>query len=185
MLNRYFLSNDVHNFFRSVDDIFRDAFDSFEFAALEAGNRKALPASTSALTRVPFRGVDWPVPAEAWRGGFHPAVESFTRDGGLVLQAELPGVDPANVEVSVDGDRLVIRGEKKDHQEIDDAKVHVRETRRGRFERSFTMPEGVKVGEIKASLDNGVLEVTIPIEAPEPARKINVEMVTGGRKSKK
>ncbi len=184
MLSRNSVPRDVHDFFRTFDEIFGDAFGGFDFGPLETSGRKALPASMCAIAPVPSGSGWWPRLA-SWHGEFYPAVESFTRDGNLVLKAELPGVDPANVEVTVEEGRLVIRGEKKHAREADEARFQVRETRRGTFQRSFTLPEGVKVDGIAASLENGVLEVTVPVEAPEPARRIPVEIGKGGETPKK
>src|SRR5262245_60955232 len=72
---------------------------------------------------------------EGRRSEFVPPAEWFTRDKNLVVSVELPGVDPKDVEVTVAQDLLTIRGEKK----------QVRKTGEGvlRFERSFTLPDGV------------------------------------------
>jgi HSP20 family protein len=106
---------------------------------------------------------------------FNPAVECFTRDKMLVLRVELPGVDPKEVEVSVTGGQLFIRGEKKEEKKIDEKDFFFREIGRGRFERNFSLPEGAKADELKASFLNGVLELTMPLFVVEASRKIPIE----------
>src|SRR5262249_10352927 len=73
-----------------------------------------------------------------------PAVESFAKDGRLYVRAELPGVDPANLHVEVTGSKLRITGEKKVSREVKESDVYFREISEGRFERNFTLPQGVK-----------------------------------------
>lgn len=109
--------------------------------------------------------------AESGEGWFRPAVEAFTKDGNLVVRAELPGVHPENIEVIADGRTLTIRGEKKDERTAGDETTHIREFVSGRFERSFTLPEDFVQNDIKANHVNGVLELTVPLKkAAEPKR---------------
>lgn len=109
-------------------------------------------------------------------GTYLPAVECFTREGQLVLKAELPGVDPAAIEISVMGDQLVLRGEKKEERKVEDKDLFFRETSCGRFERSFTLPEGVRADQVKASFVNGVLEMTMPAGAATTASKVPIQI---------
>jgi HSP20 family protein len=96
-----------------------------------------------------------------FEGPLAPAVESFVRGDEYVVRADLPGVDPKDVEVSVEGDRLTIRGERKEMHEGNGSTRFYREIRYGRFERSLTLPPGVDTDSIRASYHNGVLEVTM------------------------
>jgi HSP20 family protein len=119
-----------------------------------------------------FRRPSWSlVPAYHFR----PAVECFTRDKMLVLKVELPGVDPKDVEVSITGAQVFIRGEKKEEKKVDEKEYFFREIARGRFERSFSLQEGAKAEQLKASFRNGVLELTMPLAAIEPSRRIPIE----------
>ncbi|MGH9869116.1 MAG: Hsp20/alpha crystallin family protein [Candidatus Polarisedimenticolia bacterium] len=107
---------------------------------------------------------------------FTPAVDCFTRDKELVLRAELPGIDPAKVEINVQGRSLTLRGEKQAAHEAGGNDVHYREIVHGRFERTFTLPQGLNVDQVKATYDNGVLEITMPAEGLSTARKVPVEI---------
>ena len=122
-----------------------------------------------------------PITTGLTRREFLPAVECFTRGERLVLRAELPGVDPHDVELSILGDQMILRGEKKDVRRVDEKDLFLRETRHGRFERSFSLPRGVKTDQIEARFENGVLEVTLPAGKAESARKIPIEIVETGR----
>jgi HSP20 family protein len=116
---------------------------------------------------------------------FLPAVECFTKDKELILRAELPGVDPKQVEVSIVGNTLLIKGEKKEERQVREEEIFFREIAQGRFERSFELPEGVKKEQIRASLQSGVLEVILPAAAIEPARKVPVDVLEAGKKTVK
>jgi HSP20 family protein len=100
-----------------------------------------------------------------------PLVESYTKDGQLILRCDLPGVDPKDVDVSLEGNVLTIRGERRAEHEGD----AYREVRYGRFERTLTMPEGLDPEKIKARYVNGVLEVTVPAPAAT-TRKVPIEI---------
>lgn len=88
-----------------------------------------------------------------------PAVETFVRNGEFVVRADLPGIDPKNVELAVEGNRLTIKGERKEVSE--DKERYYREVSFGRFERMLELPPGVDAESIKATYHEGVLEVTM------------------------
>ncbi|HKY32974.1 MAG TPA: Hsp20/alpha crystallin family protein [Candidatus Polarisedimenticolia bacterium] len=110
---------------------------------------------------------------------FLPAVESFIRGEELVLRVELPGVDPSSVEVNVEGRRLTLRGDKMPATQSGDKNLYDREVAYGRFERTFTLPEGVKTDAIKAALTNGVLQITVPLPAAAGHRSVPIEAGDG------
>jgi HSP20 family protein len=114
---------------------------------------------------------------------FIPAVECYTKDKQLFLRAELPGVDPKQVEVSIVGKMLTIKGEKKEEHKVEDESLYFREIARGRFERTFELPEGVKKEHIVATFQNGVLEVALPAVGIETARKVPIEIQEIGKKT--
>ena len=107
-----------------------------------------------------------------------PALESFTEGDTLVVRADLPGVDPNEVEVSVTGDMLNLRGKRLEIHENKTDFLH-REVSYGSFERSLKLPEGVKAEDIAASYRNGVLELRIPIPKTSAARKVPIKIATG------
>jgi HSP20 family protein len=90
-----------------------------------------------------------------------PAVDATTKDGNLVIRAELPGVKPEDVDISLHENVLTISGERKAEQEEERGGYYIRERRYGSFSRSFTLPQGTDESKVRARYDNGVLEVTV------------------------
>lgn len=113
-------------------------------------------------------------------GAWVPSVESYLKDKELVFKCELPGVDPKDVDVTVDesGRRLIIRGEKKTEKDAKEENYIYREMAYGSFERQFTLPEGVKTDAVKAKFTNGVLEIYMPAPEISKAKKIEIQTPT-------
>lgn len=103
-----------------------------------------------------------------------PALESFLRDGHLVIRADLPGIDPAAVDLVVEGDRLTLRGERKDVRGEKDRLY--KEVSYGRFERTVQLPPGVDPESVKATYRDGVLEITMAAPKTMTSKKIPIEM---------
>lgn len=101
-----------------------------------------------------------------------PAVDVFSREGDLVVRAELPGVDPEkDVDISLQDGVLSIRGERR-HEERRNGDSYYRvESTYGTFQRTVVLPDGVKPEDIKASYENGILEVVVPKAAELTAAK--------------
>ncbi len=110
--------------------------------------------------------------AKAWK----PAVDIYETDHDLVLKAELPGVDPKNLEVRVEDGTLYLKGERKQESEVKEEKYHRVERSYGAFTRTFTLPSTVSTEGIKADYKDGVLTLTMAKreEAKPKAIKINV-----------
>ena len=104
-----------------------------------------------------------------------PSVESYTKDNKLVFKAELPGVDPKDVDVSIMDRELIIKGERKAEKGTKEENYAYQEIVYGSFERRFVLPEGIKAEELKAKFSNGILEITVPAPAIAKVRKIEVE----------
>lgn len=104
-----------------------------------------------------------------------PSIESYMKEGHLVFKAELPGVDPKDLDVSIVDRELVIKGERKTEKGTKDEDYLYREISYGSFERRFLLPEGVKTEDLKAKYTNGILEVTVPAPSVAKARKIEIE----------
>src|SRR5215204_6223468 len=105
-----------------------------------------------------------------------PAVDATEKDGNLVIRAELPGVKPEDVDISLHDNVLTISGERKAEQEEERGGYHVRERRYGSFSRSLALPEGLDESKIHARYDNGVLEVTVEgAAAVQEPKRIQIE----------
>ncbi len=105
-----------------------------------------------------------------------PAMDVLTKDGNLVIRAELPGVKLEDVDITLQNGVLTISGEHKADQEEERGGYHVRERRYGSFRRSMTLPEGTDESKIHARFQDGVLEVTVENAAIEQApKRIEIE----------
>ena len=105
-----------------------------------------------------------------------PAVDVLTKDNDLMIRAELPGVKPEDVDITLQDGVLSISGEHKANQEEERGGYHVRERRYGSFRRSMTLPEGTDESKIHARFEDGVLEVTVENAAIEQApKRIEIE----------
>ncbi|MBK7396272.1 MAG: Hsp20/alpha crystallin family protein [Myxococcales bacterium] len=102
---------------------------------------------------------------------FVPAVDIYEDAESLVLRAELPGVDPKDVDVSVDKNVLTVRGERKQQRSEEKEGWHRVESSYGQFTRSFTLPQTVDSDAIDANLEQGILTLRLPKKtAPQPKK---------------
>lgn len=109
-----------------------------------------------------------------WREGF-PPVNIWSNNEEIILKAEVPGVDPKNINLDVNGDQVSISGERKPDLPSEGVTCHRSERSVGSFSRSFRLPYDVDSGKVAAKYGNGVLTVTLPrIESAKP-RKITVQ----------
>jgi HSP20 family protein len=104
-----------------------------------------------------------------------PSVESYTKDNQLVFKAELPGVDPKDLDISVTDRELIIKGERRAEKGTKEENYVYKEISYGSFERRFVLPESAKTDELKAKFANGILEITVPAPAISKGRKIEIE----------
>jgi HSP20 family protein len=106
-----------------------------------------------------------------------PAVDLVEKEKAYEITAELPGIDPRDLEVRLSSGTLTIRGEKQEAKEEKEKEYHVSERRYGSFQRSFRLPEGIDAAQIEASFNNGVLTVKLPktAEAQKNERKIAIK----------
>ncbi|MGD9608004.1 MAG: Hsp20/alpha crystallin family protein [Desulfovibrionaceae bacterium] len=105
----------------------------------------------------------------------YPAVDVSEKDGIVTVKAELPGLEPKDVEITIENDALILRGEKKFEGEEQKDDYHRIERSYGSFTRSVPLPGKVKEGEVKARFDKGVLTVTLPRDEKEAPRSIPIE----------
>lgn len=99
---------------------------------------------------------------------FRPRVDIIEKEKSFELHAILPGMEKENVTVEVEGNRLIISGERKEKVFNEGEKFHQVESLYGKFKRSFTLPKNVNTDSIKAVFKNGILEISI--EKAEPAK---------------
>jgi HSP20 family protein len=106
-----------------------------------------------------------------------PPIESYMEEGKLVVRAELPGIDPKDVTVNVVAGMLTIRASRQQEQETKKRDFLHREFAYGVFERSMTLPQGVKAeDDVKANFSNGLLQLTIRIPAETAPKQVKVRV---------
>jgi HSP20 family protein len=143
--------------------------------------------SRAELTADPFRALrrdmeDWfghidkNLPSLTVGAGL-PAVNVAETDTSIEITAELPGIEEKDVNISLDGNRLVVSGEKKQEAKRDEKEWHVEERSFGSFYRSLSLPFTPEDGAIQAHLDKGVLHVTVkkPAEAAKSTKTIEIK----------
>jgi HSP20 family protein len=99
----------------------------------------------------PYRGESW-----------IPVLDIYEKNDGYVVKAEIPGIKEEDVDVSVFGERLTIKGEKKAETEVTEENYYRSERSYGKFVRSVDLPPNVDTEKIAASYDDGILEIVIP-----------------------
>jgi len=138
--------------FRELEDI-EQRFD-------ELFNRPSLPRL---WRRLPVEEIGWA-----------PAIEVFEREDKFVVKAELPGMKEEDIDVSVVGDTLTIKGDRRAETEAKEENYYCCERSYGSFFRSIALPSTVDAKKIEASYDSGVLEVSLPKVAEVKPKKISV-----------
>jgi HSP20 family protein len=141
----------VANDTRRLDRLFNDVFAAFPFS--------------DHLTREAESTAAW-----------IPAVDVFETNEGLRVIAELPGVRPEQVRVSVEQGVLTLRGEKEQVAEPQTESVHRYERSYGVFQRSFQLPTSVDADRIDAKLEHGVLTISLPKAEKAKAKEIAVKI---------
>jgi HSP20 family protein len=112
-------------------------------------------------------------PTEAF-GEWAPSIDIAETDNEVVVKTELPGLDPKDVEVTMAGDTLTIKGEKKTEHEEKGRTWHRTERTYGTFQRSFVLPCAVDGDRVKAEFKNGVLTIGIPKREEARTKPIKV-----------
>ena len=91
-----------------------------------------------------------------------PAVDMYQTDDEIIVKAALPGIKPDEVNISVTGEVLAIKGEVKQEEETKEKAYHIREQRWGAFERTIMLPTDVIADKAKADFENGILTISLP-----------------------
>ena len=109
-----------------------------------------------------------------------PKIDVSETDNEMQITAEMPGIDQNDVEVLLEDDRLIIRGEKKEEREDKDRNYHVRERVQGAFSRTLPLPFAPDPNQVKAEFRNGVMTITIPKpqEVKQKQHRIEVQKDT-------
>jgi HSP20 family protein len=121
------------------------------------------------------RELDQSIETVARDATWTPAVDIHEEAKQFVVRADLPGVKPADIEITAEKGVLSLRGSRNFEQQNDEGHYSRVERVSGKFVRTFTLPENVQTDAIKAQFKDGVLELTIPKVAKAEPRKIEVQ----------
>jgi len=111
--------------------------------------------------------------ADGGRGSGMPAIDMYQTDDDIIVKVAVPGMKPEDVQISVTGDMLSIKGETREQTDTKEKAYHIREQRWGSFERAITLPTSVKSEKAQAEFENGILTVTLP-----KAEDVKPKMIT-------
>jgi HSP20 family protein len=109
-------------------------------------------------------------------GSWAPAVDIYEHEGNIVLTAELPGVDPKDVDIRVENNVLTLRGERKWNTDVQRESYHRVERAYGSFTRSFTLPNVVDTTNIKADFKDGMLRLVLPKREEAKPKQISINV---------
>ena len=123
------------------------------------------------LRRELDQGFETSAPDASWT----PAVDIHEEAKQFTVRADLPGVKPADIEITAEKGVLSLRGARNFEQKSDDGHYSRIERVNGKFVRTFTLPDNVQTDAIKAAFKDGVLELTIPKVAKAEPRRIEVQ----------
>jgi HSP20 family protein len=114
-------------------------------------------------------------------GVWNPPVDVYETGDGIVLKADIPDVNQNNVDISVQGNILTIKGERKREKEVEEKEFYRMERTFGAFQRSFSLPPTVDTEKINANFSQGVLQVTLPKREESKPKQIKVQVQSDGK----
>lgn len=135
---------------------------------------RALMKLQDEISRV-FGDAERPLPFLAAPSATFPRVNVWTGPDACVLNAEVPGVSMDSIEVTVEGDTLTLKGERKPEDSVAPERYYRCERGHGAFGRSVRLPHRVDAASVQATLLNGILQVRLPKSPEEKPRKITVK----------
>jgi len=115
-------------------------------------------------------------PSEISASDWSPRVDIHEKADKFVIVADLPGVDPKEIDVSMDNNALTIKGERNLERKVDEGDYSRCERFAGTFYRRFTLPDSIEPERIQAKGKNGVLEITIPKREQKVPKSIRVDV---------
>ena len=124
------------------------------------------------LGRGPWRNSE----ERSLRGSWVPAINILEREEAIEITADLPGLKPEDVEVTVEEGTLTIRGERKLEEASEGETYHRVERLYGVFERTFTLPNSVDVEKIGARFSNGEMILTLPKREESKPRSVKIKV---------
>jgi HSP20 family protein len=105
-----------------------------------------------------------------------PPVDMFEKDGQVRIRAEMPGMNEHDITVEIQGNDLLISGERRDEREVKEENLYRSERSYGKFMRRISLPAGADTEQANATFKNGMLEIDMPMKPDQGKKKINVEV---------
>ncbi len=112
-------------------------------------------------------------------GSFVPPVDVYEDEHAITLKLEVPGVDQKDIDIRLENNTLIVRGERKFEKEEKEENFHRIERRYGAFSRSFTLPNTVDPDQCAADFENGVLKIRLAKRAEAKPKQIKVNIGSG------
>jgi HSP20 family protein len=118
---------------------------------------------------------EWPRQARWFPAPEYPAMNVWTKDDVTVVTAELPGINPEDIDISVEDDTMVLKGNREPDETPENTVYHRRERKCGSFSRTFRLPFRVDADKVQASFAKGVLSITLPRAEADKPKKITIK----------
>jgi HSP20 family protein len=141
------------------------------------GNFSTLQEQMNRLFEDSYRGRSDDSALTAWA----PAVDIYETENELVLKADLPDINEKDLDIRVENNMLIIRGERKFEQKVEQDNYLRVERSYGSFSRSFALPNSVNTEAIKAEYRNGVLTVEMPKRAESKPKQVKIAVANNGK----
>jgi len=124
-----------------------------------------------------FMSDPWSMDLTKWQGmtGWAPRIDMSETDSEIRVHAELPGIDPKEIDISVEGDLLTLRGDKRQEHEEKQRDYHYVERQYGTFQRTVQLPTSADPNKVDANYRDGVLTLTIAKRPEAKPRRIEVK----------
>lgn len=113
---------------------------------------------------------------ELTEGIWQPPVDIYESAEAVVIKAEVPDLEQKDIEVRIENNTLILRGERKQNTDIKKENYHRVERYYGTFQRSFTLPQSIDQDRVQASCERGVLTIVLPKTAENKPKQIKVEV---------
>ena len=118
---------------------------------------------------------NWASPTSALEGEWIPSVDVSETEKEVIVQAEIPGIDVKDIDISVNGNRLTLQGERKHEEEKKGEHYHRIERAYGTFARAIELPVEVDSTNVEATYKDGILKVNLPKTKESATKKIEVK----------
>jgi HSP20 family protein len=124
-----------------------------------------------------FFGPDWGLMPVSWGDlGRFPSLDVSETDKSITVIAEVPGVKAGDIDISVQGDMLTVKGEKKEQRDEKKGAVHRVERRYGRFERTVQLPCEAEASKASATFKDGLLTIELPKRPGSQPKRLQIEV---------